>query len=246
MQIKRDQLILSAVFAVLGILLATLFYTSQQAQKPLQSTRKQELISIIRELEAKRESLKGELDTLRKQLSSQEKQAAAIQGTLATFTKDQERLSLAAGLLPLTGKGLTISLGDSPTVPLNQNPNDYIIHDSDIRVVLNALWAAGAEAIAVNNQRIVSSTAIRCAGNTILINSTRCASPYIIYAIGDPSLMARGLDTDLDVARLLKQYSQSYGLKVDIKKSKEVVVPAYKGSLRIEYGQVVEEQKGDR
>lgn len=245
MRLRKDQLTLSIVFMVLGILLATMFSISQQSKKPVQSSRKQELITIIRDLEAKREALKAELHTLRNQLNQNEKQAAATEGTLASFTKEQEQLSLAAGLMPMKGKGLTISLGDSPSVPFNQNPNDYIIHDSDIRVVINSLWASGAEAIAVNNQRIVASTPIRCAGNTVLINSTRCASPYIIYAIGDPVLMGDGLDKDPDVSRLFKHYSQSYGLKVNIQKDAEVVVPAYKGSLRVEFAKVYDKGEGD-
>lgn len=242
MQLKRDQVTLALIFIVLGILLATSFTTSKQSKTTVSSTRKEELISIIHDLESRREALKTELFALRNQLNQYEKQAAANEGKLATFTQEQEELALAAGLVPMTGKGIVITLGDSPSIPLNQNPNDYIIHDSDIRVVTNALWACGAEAMAVNNQRMVSATAIRCAGNTILINSTRCASPYVIYAIGDQKRMLAGLEEDDDVTRLFKHYSQSYGLEVDISKQDDIVIPAYKGSLRIEYTTEVERE----
>lgn len=239
MKNRRDYIALAIVCAILGLLLSTSFYVHRRAQQTSPESRRVELISVVKDLEQERDGLKDDLKKLRKEIEDYEKEAAADEGVLASFTRELNNLSFAAGLTPVRGPGLEVVLGDSPTVPSGKDPSNYIIHDYDLRVIVNALWGAGAEAIAVNEQRLVGVSALRCVGNTILANSTRLASPYRIRAIGDPDALYQALREDEGALQLIDGYAKFFGLVVDIKKSSELKLPSYQGSLRIEHAKAV-------
>lgn len=227
------------IWFVLGILLTVSFYAHRRIEAYPATPRKKVLIAAIKDLENERNSLKKELLTLRGELSDYEKKAAADEGVLNSFSNKLNGLELAAGLTAVQGAGVAITLGDSPTVPPNKNPNDYIIHDTDIRLLVNALWLAGAEAISVNGQRLVSSSAIRCAGNTVLVNSTRLATPYVIRAVGKPNALSEALKGDKDARRLLNDYAKAYNLLATVEENTEISIPAYKGSSTVQYAKPV-------
>lgn len=239
----KGQVLLSAVFLILGILLATSFVSQQAQRASVPSSRKTELIGIIRDLEGEREKLKAELQKQRNQMTAFEKQAAADQGVLSSFTKRLDGVKFATGLTRVEGPGISITIGDSQSIPPNKNPNDYIVHDTDLRIIVNALWSAGAEAIVVNNERLVSTSAIRCAGTMILVNSRRLAAPYQIKAIGNSERLFSGLKQDKDASRLLNEVAKTYNLLVSIERESDLTLPAYKGSLGIEYAQVAEKSE---
>lgn len=227
------------IWFVLGILLTVSFYAHRRIEAYPATPRKKILISTIKELENERNSLRKEMLTLRLELSEYEKKAAADEGVLNSFSRKLNRLELAAGLTAVQGAGITITLGDSPTVPPNKNPNDYIIHDTDIRLLVNALWLAGAEAISVNGQRLVSSSAIRCAGTTVLVNSTRLATPYVIKAVGKPDVLSEALKEDKEAWRLLNDYAKAYNLLANVEQKIEVLIPAYKGTPAVQFAKPV-------
>lgn len=139
-----------------------------------------------------------------------------------------EFLKLKAGVSDVKGPGIIIRLEDAELKnPLLLNdyeidPNDLIIHDTYILDTLNELKKAGAQAISVNDERIVSTTEIICAGTTILINKKRFAVPYEIKAIGDPELLENVYSNSQVMAVM-----QSRGIRVKVKKVKEVVIPKY-------------------
>ncbi|MEW6188887.1 MAG: DUF881 domain-containing protein [Actinomycetota bacterium] len=223
---------------ILGFLLSTAFYAQQRTRERV-GPRKTELIEVIKSLEKERENLKRETGKLRERLRAYEKEAAAHEGILGSFTKELEELKFAAGLTAVMGPGVEVTLGDALQVPPGEDPNDYIIHDYDLRIVVNALWDGGAEAIAINNQRLVSTSAIRCAGNTILVNSMRLATPYKIRAIGNSERLYRALQENKDASKLLWDYAKSFGLIAEIKTLSHIKIPAYSGSLRVEHARAI-------
>lgn len=240
----KDYIALAIVCAILGLLLSTSFNIHRRAQRTGPESRRAELVSVVKDLEQERDDLKDDLKKLREEIEDYEKEAAADEGVLASFTRELDNLSFTAGLTAVRGPGLEVVLGDSPTVPSGKDPSNYIIHDYDLRVIVNALWGAGAEAIAVNDQRLVAVSALRCAGNTILVNSTRLASPYTIKAIGDPGTLYQALREDEGALQLIDGYAKSFGLVVDVKKSSGLKLPPYQGSLRIEYAKAIRRGKG--
>lgn len=106
---------------------------------------------------------------------------------------DDPAVDLLTSATAVVGPGLTVSLQDAQDTALDGRSNTGMVRDQDIRLVLNSLWAAGAEAIAVNGHRIGPGTFVRTAGSTVLVNVTAVRSPYTIEAIGDPDALSVGL-----------------------------------------------------
>jgi uncharacterized protein YlxW (UPF0749 family) len=230
---RTNYLVLAAVLFLLGAL-GMLAYRTNLAPPPVegQTDRRAQLVEVVQELERDRDRLEERLKELRGTVEDMEKQSAARRGLYRNYTKELEELSMIAGLVSVEGPGLRIVLQDNPQPPDDGvDPNDYIIHDYDVRTLVNALWAGGAEAVAVNGQRVVHTTAIRCVGTTILVNNTRLGSPFVIEAVGDVPRLQQGLETDPEAELLLEQYSHAFGLRVKIDQHGELALPAYAGTL---------------
>lgn len=238
---KRTGISVTIILMVLGVLLTTSFFTKQRSVKTSPLSRKKDLIKVVRDLEQKRERLKGELNELRADLNKHEKRAASEQGVLSSFTDELEDLRTKAGFTRVRGRGLEVVLADSPAVPIDEDANNYIIHDYDLRALINALWSSGAKAVAVNNQRLVSTSAVRCVGTTILANLVRLGSPYTIRAVGNPEVLEEGLAKDRHASRLLNEYAEAFGLKITVDQISEIKLPPYEGSLKVEHAKYVEE-----
>ncbi len=232
------------VYLVLGLLLATSFNAQEKARELSQTPRKQELISKIRRLEKERDAEKGRIEQFRKSLSGYERDAASSEGVLQTFNRDLNALKLEAGLTKVKGRGLKITLADNPKPPTgeNVNANNYIIHDYDLRTIVNSLWNGGAEAISINGQRLVATSAIRCAGNTILVNSNRLASPYVISAIGDPRKLEGALKESKEADKLLNDVAKAFGLVANTEVG-SLALPAYEGGIYPKEGKVIGSEK---
>lgn len=236
---KNWHLSLALVCVILGALLATSFNTQQRNYESLNSPRKKDLIKVVSKLEGERDTLKRQIEDNREQIAKHEKSAAQSQGMLTTYIRELEQAKKAAGLTQIKGPGLIITLGDSQQYPKDDDPNNYVIHDYDIRLIVNGLWAGGAEAITVNGQRLISTSSIRCAGSTILINSTMLVSPYKIKAVGNTEKMLSILNSDKNTKRLLNEIAGIYGLQVMIEQKSEVVIAGYSGGLLVENAKVI-------
>ncbi|MCL5040572.1 MAG: DUF881 domain-containing protein, partial [Firmicutes bacterium] len=150
--------------------------------------------------------------------------------------REMERLRILAGLSEVQGPGVTVTMDDSKRPrQKGEDPNAFLIHDDDVLKVINELLAAGAEAVAINGQRLVSNTEIRCAGPTISINRAMTAPPLTIVAIGDPATLESALKMRGGVMESLALW----GIEVKVKKENEVTIPAYHGSLDFQYAKPV-------
>jgi uncharacterized protein YlxW (UPF0749 family) len=239
---KNLHLSLVLVCVVLGFLLATSFNTKKDNTEALNTQRKKDLISTVNELEKQRDSLKAQIESNREQISKYEKRAAQNQGIQTAYSKELEKVRLVAGLTDVRGSGLIITLGDNPNYPTDDDPNNYVIHDYDVRIAVNSLWAGGAEAVTVNGQRLISTSSIRCAGSTILVNANRLVSPYVIKAVGNPARMLDALNRDENSRRLFNEVKTFYGLTADVRQSNYVVVRGYSGGLLVENAKVIQEE----
>ncbi|MBW6468509.1 MAG: DUF881 domain-containing protein [Coriobacteriia bacterium] len=222
------------VFVVLGLLIAVAFNTTSRLAEA-RPGRVSDLVDVVQSMEVQREELQNRLAELRSDLARLEREAADDSGVSKSFSRELDRVRQAAGLSAVTGPGIEIVLGDGSEVAPGADPNDYLIHDTDIAAVVNALFVGGAEAVEVNGERLVATTPIRCAGTTVLVNSARLGSPYIIKAIGDPAELERAVMDDEAASLLFDVYSSQYGLQVSMSKSSELEVTGYRGSLRPQY-----------
>ena len=137
------------------------------------------------------------------------------------------------GFSEVTGPGVTLTLSDSKMTTnsaLVGDINDYLVHDMDVLSVINELKNAGAEAISINDQRIVPTTSIVCGGNIITINGERVGAPFIIKAIGLPEQLA-ALSRPGGYLSILKDY----GIGTDLKREESITIPKYSGIINFQY-----------
>ncbi len=146
-------------------------------------------------------------------------------------------LQAAAGLTPVAGPGLRVALSDAPrdadgNYPAGVDPDDLVVHQQDVQSVVNALWAGGAEAMMIMDQRVLTTSAVRCIGNTLLLQGRTYSPPFVVTAIGDADAMTAALDVEPGV-RLYRQYVDKFQLVYDVTALDDVVLPAYDGPIRM-------------
>ena len=169
------------------------------------------------------------LETIRKEVSEDDDNAKVVETEL-------KNLNNVLGLTELTGQGVIVTLDDNKTVTLEtlgvlEDASSYLVHYIDVLKIVNELWNVGAEAISVNGQRIVQTSAITCIGNVISINGEKVGAPFVINAIGNPEMLYGAFDRIGNYLKILERD----GIVTDVKKSTNVYVPKFKGAFSAEY-----------
>lgn len=225
---RPPSLVLAAACALLGFLLVTAGSSATQARRAAEP-RKGELIDLIE----RRRSLVAEQDdavhALRTEVAAAQRQGARRSQLDQAAADAAATLAMQAGTVALKGKGLTVSLKDSPRkATTEEDAGAFRIHDSDLQLVVNALFAAGAEAVAVNDSRLVATTPIRAAGDTIVVNFRPLNPPYKVAAIGAD----RKAFEDSQIAQRFRRWTGLFGLGFRVQQ-RDVTVPAYSGRVAI-------------
>lgn len=147
-----------------------------------------------------------------------------------------DALSPGAGLTPVAGNAVRVVLDDAPldVQPDGVDENLLVVHQQDIQMVANVLWAGGAEAMTIQGQRVTSTTGIKCVGNTVVLHGVPYAPPYRIEAIGDVPALIKALD-DSESVTVYKEYVTVYRLGWQVTEVGRVTMPAYKGTLAISH-----------
>jgi len=164
---------------------------------------------------------------------------AVPDGQVKKYQAAAEELKGPAGLLPVEGSGLTITLSDAPSELVDStdlDPNLLVVHQQDIQAVVNALWYGGAEAVTIQGQRIVSTTGIKCSGSTVQLQGVPYPQPYVIQAVGDTSKLQAALAADPYVQLYEAQAADPrIGIGWDMQVDDDVNAPAYKGLVDLSY-----------
>lgn len=219
------------VCVVLGIMLAIQFKNTQNTDVNLRGARTDEVYVRYMEVSEERDALASEVLSLREKMANIKNENNAH----LELQEELQKSNMVAGLLSLHGPGITVTLNDSTrSVQMGEDPNALLVHDVDLLNVVSELKASGAEAISVNNERIIAMSEVRCAGTTILVNTNKIAPPFVIKAIGDPQMLESGLTIKGGVAQKLKDY----GLQLQIQKDNDVEIPAYSGVVKMKYSQL--------
>lgn len=233
--IKHWQIPVSIAFVLLGIIIVIQFRIQQKEGFPYSSVPVAKLASVINQLEEERNKLQAEVQSQREQLNRYDDVTSKDLSQLKTLKEQVLNARLVAGLVSVKGEGIVVLLQDSlMSPPPNEDPYFFLVHDVDLRSLITELWAAGTEAIAINDQRVIATTSIRCVGPAILVNTNRLVPPYVIKAIG----AAEKLETAL---RMTGGYIDSMalsmrnGVSINITKQKDIKIPAYNGPLVFEY-----------
>jgi uncharacterized protein YlxW (UPF0749 family) len=220
-----------------GLLFAASASTAQGTD--LRAGRFSQLTDLIADAQDAVAAQEREAASLREEVAEASRQAAAGSSTVAAETARAATLVPAAGLQAVSGPGLVVSLDDAPRPgpgepAASDNPDDLVVHQQDVQSVLNALWAGGAEAVTLMGERLVSTSAVRCVGNTLLIQGRLVGPPFVVRAIGDAGRMRSALDSEPGVA-LFRQYVDAFGLTYDVQPARSLRMPAYEGPLELSH-----------
>ncbi|HEY3333976.1 MAG TPA: DUF881 domain-containing protein [Candidatus Limnocylindrales bacterium] len=231
------QITLGAALLGLGFLIAAQL-ASEGPRVRYTSLERTPLVETALDLQAQQESLKEQVLQLRATIQDLE---AAGQGGTALTGELNDRLQqarMAAGLVALTGPGVVIRLTDS-TLPIPQDGNarDYLVSGQDVLTVVEELWLAGAEAIAVNGERVTVGTAVVDIGGSVLVNSAYLAPPYDVKAIG-PATMYEALVASPGFVDFVRNRSETFGLGISYAVLDAVELDAYAGTVNLRYGRV--------
>jgi uncharacterized protein YlxW (UPF0749 family) len=222
------------VLVVAGFLFTTSAQTAQGTQ--LRSERA-DLAGLIQDETSRLQARQERVVELRAQTDRDTTAVAAGSAAIRTLQRQQERIADAAGVRPVHGPALQITLDDAPRdepVPADAMPDDLVVHQQDVQGVVNALWAGGAEAMMLQDQRVIATSAVRCVGNTLILQGRVYSPPYVITAIGDVAEMQRALDDSPEVAYYL-QYVAALNLGYRVQPLDDVRLPGYAGSLTLDH-----------
>lgn len=197
------------------------------------------LVDLVRETQESVDRLTAERDALANQRDNRHGASPGAGSALTAITERSARLADPAGLDPLHGPGLVVTLTDAQRdaegrFPRDATPDDLVVHQQDIEAVLNALWAGGAEGIQMQDQRLIATSAPRCVGNTLLLNGRTYSPPYVITAVGDVPRMQAAL-ADAPLVRLYKQYVVRFGLGYTEEPRAEVEIVGYREPVRMRF-----------
>ncbi|WP_250035071.1 DUF881 domain-containing protein [Paractinoplanes maris] len=212
---------LAVALVVLGFLLVVA-YQQTVAEEPARTTARAELIDQVEKRRDTTSTLQRRADGLADEVSQLRERE--LGGQAARKLRDTEA---ATGLAPVTGSGARITVGDGPT-PINAVTGERNlvarVKDSDLQLAANALWSLGAEAIAVNGQRLTATSTIRQAGEAILVDLSPVTTPYEVVAIG-PDDLAQDF-RDGYAGRFFEQLSAKYGMSFDARAADDLRLEA--------------------
>lgn len=212
--VESSRIAVAAGATLLGFL-AVLATT--QPQRETREIRRLELADLIQAEDARVRALRQELQGLRGELDRLREEAGATGEAVGRLNARADALGLAAGTRALQGDGIVVVLDDSSAARSpTGDPNDLVVHERDIQTVVNALWAAGAEAVSIDGERLAPTSAVRCAGNTLLLHGTVHSPPYEVAAIGDAERMGAILERQPGMDRL-RSAAESFGLGLDVR-----------------------------
>lgn len=191
-----------------------------------------ELGDVVREAELRGEELSETAEQLRTEIDALTDDEAPEK---SDEQEDIEEFAELAGMTPVEGPGVQVTLSDAPE-PLgleeDQNLEDYIVHQQDLEAVINALWAGGAEAMMVMDQRIIATSSVKCIGPVLYLQGRRYGPPYVISAIGDTDAMTAALNESQGVAEY-RAYADQIGLGYERSVMENISVPGYEGPLGV-------------
>ncbi|MGW0773008.1 DUF881 domain-containing protein [Streptomyces sp. NPDC002835] len=234
------RLLTAAVFALAGLIFVTSFNTAKGTDLRTDDSllRLSDLVQQRSdkngELEASTAAVRGDVDAL----------AQRDDGSTQAEDAKLKALQHSAGTDPLGGSALTVTLNDAPpdarAAPGYPEPqaNDLVIHQQDLQAVVNALWQGGAKGIQVMDQRLISTSAVRCVGNTLILQGRVYSPPYTVTAVGDQEKLQKAL-SDSPAIQNYQLYVEAYGLGWKVDEKESVTLPGYSGTVDLHYAKPV-------
>jgi uncharacterized protein YlxW (UPF0749 family) len=231
---SRWQVLVPVVCLLAGFGFATSARDSRGTELRPASTA--DLADLVRKAETQVKDGDRALTALQAQVSAAASSAGAGDSEVAAAQAKVKPLTAPGGLTAVRGPGIVVVLNDAAGQPASGavDPNQLVVHQSDLQAVVNALWGGGAEAMTIAGQRVIATSAVRCVGNTLLLNGEVYSPPFRVAAIGPYRTMQSRLDASPGVT-LFKEAAQFYGLGYTVEAQQQLELPAYKGPVGLAY-----------
>jgi uncharacterized protein YlxW (UPF0749 family) len=228
------QVTLGVALLALGFLIAAQL-ASEGPRTRYTTLERSPLVDTARDLQSRQDSLKAQVLDLRAKIQEAELRGQGSAALVRDLNEELRVARIAAGLIPLQGRGLVFQLEDSDQpVPPGGVESDYLVSARDVRVLVEELWLAGAEAVSINGERIAQSSAIIDIGGSVLVNSAFVAPPYQISAIGPGDLYGR-VAASQGFQSFVAARADAFGIRLSLLESDAVNVPAYAGVVTLRY-----------
>jgi uncharacterized protein YlxW (UPF0749 family) len=232
MKVTKLQIYLTIVFLGIGYLFAFSYFTTQESEdkglvRSIQWQKENQLRELIFEVSQQNRELEQQLRQIQQRVSEEERILSSLQLNSPFLHQELDKYRFMAGLVDAQGPGLIVTLDDSSFAAESAAVHPFIIHEQDVRHLVNELLAAGAEGISINGQRVIHSTAIRCVGPTIIVNKVKSSAPFVISAIGDKHTLLNALTMPDGIVDMLKLWD----IQVVIEQTEQVFLPAYLGEF---------------
>ena len=232
---------IGAALVVVGFVAAAQWNSSGVRQQ-FTTSAQQVLARQVLDLQREEASLTEQLGAREVQIREFQAQSAGSQTTLDSLNRQLEAARLAAGLTRVRGPGIIVEIADSKrVVPVGDNPANFIVLVDDLRDLVAALWASGAEAISINGERLVATSSIYGVGSSILVNTAFLSPPFRIEAIGPDGILDRFQNDPAYVGRV-KQRIESFGLEFATSGAAALDLQPFVGSTRLRWATPVREQ----
>jgi len=227
--LPSGQVTLSIALLVLGFLIAAQI-TGEKPRTQYSTQERAPLIQTALDLQTKQETLKTQILDLRKRIGDLEAQDPGAAQSLRQLYADLEDARLAAGLIAISGPGVAFRLEDgTPGAGV-----DALVSARDVRILVQELWLAGAEGVAVNGERLSATSAVIDIGGSILVNSAYLAPPYQISAVGPPDLYER-LQGSVTFVDFVQGRINRSGISLSVAELASVDLPAFAGTVNLRY-----------
>ncbi|PVC92404.1 hypothetical protein DBP19_15775 [Streptomyces sp. CS090A] len=231
----------AAVFALAGLIFVTSANTAKGTNLRSDSSLLK-LSDLIKERSENNAELNDSVASARADIDAL---AQRDDGSTEAEDAKLKALEKAAGTTKITGDAVSVTLNDAPPDATanpgypEPQPNDLVIHQQDLQAVVNALWQGGARGIQVMDQRLISTSAVRCVGNTLILQGRVYSPPYKVTAVGDPGKLKQALDNSTAIQNY-QLYVKAYGLGWKVDEDDAVTLPGYSGTVDLHHAKPVE------
>jgi uncharacterized protein YlxW (UPF0749 family) len=237
--LSRWRLVALAVFVVAGSLFATSALAAGGLD--LRASSVTDLDTVVRQERQRTDALQERVAELTKDVGTLGKDVDDAE--VGDLQREAALLRATTGFERVRGPAVTVVLTDAPKAAIDRavdeggvTADELVVHQQDIQAVVNALWAGGAEAMTLQDQRVISTTGIKCVGNTVVLHGVPYAPPYEITAIGDVSALTESLENS-EYIDGYKTYVKAHDLGYEVSLDSDVTMPAYEGSTDLRYAE---------
>lgn len=242
MRKKKGMIVITLAAVIVGIMVS-LQLTMAEGANPsglISIAKVQKYEDELKKVQAEKEVHQQKLNALEASIREIEQAGTDTDDKLKGIMAEQDQYKLAAGVVDVEGPGLEITINDpDPAEGMGGKSSDWIQDNFDeLPIAVNKLKEAGAEAVSINEQRIISRTDIMLIGDHLNVNNVPIASPYVIKAIGDPDKLEAMMNVKYGILYVMRN---NLNLKIDVKKKDKLVIPRYSGQLRFRYASPVTE-----